>query len=158
MKLASGIAPVPELKRAGVNIALGTDGVSSNNSHDMFEEIKLAALIHKATTFDPQMITAFEAIEMATVNGARAQRREDSGRLREGFDADIAVLDFDRPHLTPCHDVMSNLVFSARGSDVVMNMVRGEIIYKDGEFLTLDIERAKYEMERYVLPTVCGVK
>jgi len=149
MKLASGIAPVSEMLVAGVNVALGTDGVASNNSHDMFEEIKAAALAQKARKLDPLALTAGDALRMATVNGAKAQRRErECGMVRPGMDADLIMLDFDKPHLTPCHNVVSNLVYSARGSDVVMNMVRGKIIYKEGEFLTLDIEKVKYDVRK----------
>lgn len=149
MKLASGIAPVSAMLAAGVNVALGTDGVSSNNSHDLFEEIKLAAIGQKVRGLDPQALTAMQALAMATVNGARAQQRSgECGRIRAGLDADLIMLDFDRPHLIPCHNVISNLVYSARGSDVVMNMVRGKIIYRDGEFCTIDIERVKHDVRK----------
>jgi 5-methylthioadenosine/S-adenosylhomocysteine deaminase len=149
MKLASGIAPVSEMIAADVNVALGTDSVASNNSHDMFEEIKAAALAQKVRKLDPVALTAEDALRMATVNGAKAQQRQgECGMIRPGMDADLIMLDFDRPHLTPCHNVISNLVYSARGSDVVMNMVRGKIIYKDGEFLTLDIEKIKHDVRK----------
>ncbi|MGI6578124.1 MAG: amidohydrolase family protein [Eubacteriales bacterium] len=86
---------------------------------------------------------------MATSGGANAQGRgAECGIIREGMDADLILIDFDRPHLIPSHDIVSNLVYSARGSDVIMNMVRGRIIYKDREFLTIDLERAKREAER----------
>lgn len=149
MKLASGIAPVTEMLTAGINIALGTDGVSSNNSFDMFEEIKMASLAAKVRTLDPTVVKASQALKMATSGGAKAQGRSaECGLIREGMDADLILIDFDRPHLIPSHDIVSNLVYSARGSDVIMNMVRGRIIYKDGEFLTIDLERAKREAER----------
>ena len=157
LKLASGIAPVPALLDRGVNVALGTDSVASNNSHDLFEEIKTAALIHKGASGDPRAVSALQALRLATVNAARAQGREiECGRIRPGMDADLVLLDFSRPHLQPCHSVVSNLVYSARGSDAVLTMVRGRVLYRDGEFLTIDIERVRREMENHVLPKLFG--
>ncbi len=155
LKLASGVARVPQLLKAGVNIALGTDGVASNNSHDLFEEIKLAAILHKGISGDPAAVSAFEALAMATVNGARALRR-DAGVVSPGKIADLILLDFTAPNLFPCHDVLENLVFSARGNNVVMNMARGKIIYENGQFLTLDLEKIRAEAEGYALPHIFG--
>ena len=157
LKLASGVARVPQLLRAGVNVALGTDGVASNNNHDMFEEIKLAAILHKGITGDPAAVSAFQALSMATVNGARSLGR-DTGVISAGKLADLILLDFSHLNLFPCHDVLENLVFSARGSDVCMNMARGKIIYENGTFLTLDLEKIKAETEGYALPLVFGEK
>ncbi|MDL2288785.1 amidohydrolase [Oscillospiraceae bacterium OttesenSCG-928-F05] len=147
MTLASGFARLTDIMAAGVNVALGTDSVASNNSHDMFEEIKAAAMIHKGAMRNPVVITAEEALRMATANGAKAQGRGDrSGQVKVGFDADLIMLDFDKPHLQPCWSATSNIVFAARGSDVVMNMVRGEIIYKNGEHLRIDVEKTIAEI------------
>ena len=134
LKLASGVARVPRLLEAGVNVALGTDGVASNNSHDLFEEIKLAAVLHKGVSGDPAAVSALEALSMATVGGARALGR-DTGVIAPGKTADLILVDFTAPNLFPCHDIMEDLVYSARGSNVCMNMARGKIIYEDGEFL-----------------------
>ena len=155
LKLASGVAPVPRLLQAGVNVALGTDGVASNNSHDMFEEIKLAAILHKGVNRDPMAVTARQALEMATVNGARALGRN-TGVIAPGKDADLILIDLTRPELTPCHDVEENLVFSAHGSDVVMNMARGKVIYENGSFLTLDLEDIRARLKDYALPRIFG--
>lgn len=155
LKLGSGVARVPELLARGVNVALGTDGVSSNNSHDLFEEIKLAATLHKGVGLDPMAVTARQALEMATVNGAKSLGRN-TGVVTPGKDADLILLDFTRPSLIPCHDVEENLAFSARGSDVVMNMARGRVIYENGTFLTLDLEKIRWEMEHYALPRIFG--
>ena len=155
LKLASGIAPVPDLLQAGVNVALGTDGVASNNSHDLLEEVKLAALLHKGVRRDPTAVTAHQALAMATVNGARALGRN-TGVIAPGKDADLILADFTHPNLIPCHDVEENLVFSARGSDVVMNMARGKVIYENGTFLTLDLERIRSQLEGYALPHIFG--
>ena len=156
LKLASGVARVPALLEAGVNVALGTDGVASNNSHDLFEEIKLAAILHKGVSGDPAAVSALQALEMATVNGARALGRTDTGVIAPGKTADLILLDCTRPGLTPCHEVHENLAFSARGSDVVMNMARGKVIYENGTFFTLDLESIRARVEGYALPRIFG--
>lgn len=155
LKLASGAARVPQLLKAGVNVALGTDGVASNNSHDLFEEIKLAAILHKGITGDPTAVSALEALSMATVNGARTLGR-DAGVIAPGKLADLILVDFTMENLFPCHDVLENLVYSANGSNVVMNMARGKIIYENGEFLTLDLDRIRSEVKNYALPHIFG--
>lgn len=149
LKLASGIAPVLDMIRKGVNVTLATDGVASNNNTDMFEEIKLFSILHKGTSKNPTAIDAMQALRAATVNGARAQGRDDSGMIKEGFVADIIMLDFDRIHLTPCHNAASNIVYAANGRDVVLTMVAGKILYENGDFKTIDIERAKYDLRRF---------
>lgn len=155
LKLASGVARVPRLLKAGVNVALGTDGVASNNSHDLFEEIKLAASLHKGVSGDPAAVSAFEALSMATVNGAETLGRS-AGVIAPGRTADLILLDFTAPNLFPCHDVLENLAYSANGSNVVMNMARGKIIYENGTFLTLDLEKIRAEVEGYALPHIFG--
>ena len=130
-------------------------GVASNNSHDMFEEIKLAALLHKGVSRDPTAVSARQALEMATINGARALGRN-TGCIAPGRDADLILLDFTHPGLTPCHDPEENLVFSAHGSDVVMNMARGKVIYENGAFLTLDLEDIRARLKDYALPRIFG--
>lgn len=143
LKLASGIARVREMRDRGVNVALGTDGTASNNSLDMFEEMKLAAILAAGD----KPLTAAGALKMATINGAKAQGRK-SGAIAEGYDADIILVDFDRPHLTPKHNVISSLVYSARGSDVTLTMVGGKILYRDGVFLTIDREKVLAEARK----------
>ncbi len=151
LKLGSGVAPVPAMSRAGVNVALGTDGVSSHNSVDMFADVKLAAVLHNGVSCDPMAVTARQALGMATVDGARALGR-DTGRIEAGRTADLILVDFDAPNLIPCHDEAEDLAFSAHGSNVVMNMARGRVIYQNGVFLTLDLEKIKAEVKRYALP------
>ena len=155
LKLGSGVAPIPAMKRAGVNIALGTDGMSSHNSADLFADIKLTAVLHNGVGRDPMALTAWDALEMATVNGARALGRN-TGVIAPGKDADLILVDFSAPNLTPCHDTAENLVFAAHGSNVVMNMARGRIIYENGAFLTLDLERIRAEVTGYALPLIFG--
>ncbi len=153
LKLGSGVAPVPAMRRAGVNVALGTDGVSSHNSIDMFADMKLAAILHNGMARDPMALTARQALEIATVNGAKALGR-DTGRIAAGAAADLILVDFDAPNLIPCHDEAENLVFSAHGSNVWMNMARGKVIYQNGDFLTLDLEKIKAEVRKYALPLI----
>ena len=155
LKLGSGVARVPVLSRAGVNIALGTDGVSSHNSTDLFADMKLAAILHNGVGCDPMAVTAPQALAMATVNGAKALRRN-TGVIAPGKMADLILVDFTAPNLIPCHDPAENLVFSAYGSNVVMNMARGKIIYENGTFLTLDLEKIRAEVKDYALPKIFG--
>jgi len=147
LKLGSGVFDSAAALRMGVTVALGTDGTASNNNLDLFEEMKSAVLLSHIRAGMENAISAEDALKMATVGGAVAQGRSDEcGVIREGFDADLAVVDFDRPHLMPCHDVISNLVYAARGSDVCMTMVRGKILYENGEYLTIDMERLNYDL------------
>lgn len=155
LKLGSGVAWIPAMKRAGVNIALGTDGVSSNNSTDLFADMKLAAILTCGAEHDPMAVTAWDALETATVNGARALGRK-AGRVAPGYTADLILVDFDRPNLIPCHDTVENLVYAAHGADVCMNMARGRVIYQNGAFLTIDLDRVKREIRDYALPLLFG--
>ena len=155
LKLGSGIAPVPAMKQAGVNVCLGTDGVSSNNTTDLFEDMKIAAMLQNGVEHDPLALLPSDALRMATVNGAKALGRN-TGRIAAGCDADLILVDFSHVNLMPRHDVISNLVYAAHGCDVSMNMCRGKVIYKDGDFLTIDIDRVKREVEEYALPLLFG--
>lgn len=135
LKLASGFAPVPELLGAGAVVALGTDGAASNNNLDLFEEMTLAALIHKARSGDPTVVKAQEALQMATINGARALGLADLvGTLEPGKRADLALVDLSAPHLQPVHHVTSHLAYAAGASDVRMTVVEGRIVMRDGQF------------------------
>ena len=93
----------------------------------------------------------YTALQMATVRGAMALGR-DTGRIAPGLTADLILVDFRKPNNFPCHDVVENLVYSARGADVVLNMSRGKVIYENGEFLTIDLEKVMAEVESYTLP------
>ena len=155
LKLGSGVAKLPAMKQAGVNIALGTDGVSSNNNTDMFEEMKFAATIHAGVNLDPLAVLPMDVLRMATCDGGKALGRK-TGVIAPGYVADLILVDLDRPHLTPCHSLADNLVYSARGNDVVMNMARGRVIYKDGEFFTLDLEKIKDQVNHYAMPRLFG--
>ena len=155
MKLASGRADVISLIKAGMNVALGTDGASSNNNLDLFEEIKLASLQEKDLQSDASAMPPQAALMMATVCGARAQGREkECGMLKVGMDADLILLDFTQPHLMPCHDVLSQLCYAASGHDVVMTMVRGQILYAAGKYYTIDLDAVVKELAEYAIPKV----
>lgn len=152
LKLASGIANITEMIEKGINICLGTDGVASNNTHDLFEELKLAALLAKGKTLNAKVIPAKEALKMATINGAKSQNRDNIGAIKIGYDADLIMLDFDNIFHTPIHDVISSLVYNTTGRDVLLTMVQGKILYEYGKFNTIDIEKIKEEIKSYVLP------
>lgn len=155
LKLASGCADVLGMVRAGMNVCLGTDSVASNNNLDLFEEIKAAALMAKGKTGDPKALPAEAALMMATVCGARAQGRSaECGVIELGMDADLILLDFNQPHLIPCHNVLSHLVYAASGHDVALTMVRGKILYAGGKYPTLDIAGALKELHDYAIPRV----
>ena len=132
MKMATGIFPLPEALAAGVCIALGTDGGLNNNTHDMFAEMKTGALLHNATHRRAATIPATAMFELATINGARAIGRErDLGSLEVGKLADIVLVDLDRPHTTPQHDLVSNLVFAATGANVDTVLVGGRVVVRE---------------------------
>ena len=155
LKLGSGIAPIPDMWKAGVNVALGSDGMSSHNSADFFADIKLCAVLHNGVARDAAALSPWQALACATVNGARALGR-DTGMVAVGKTADLILLDFSAPNLLPCHDPVEHLAFAAHGSNVVMNMARGRVIYENGEFLTLDLERIRAQVEGYALPHIFG--
>ena len=155
LKLASGCADVMGMVRAGMNVCLGTDSAASNNNLDLFEEIKACALMAKGKTGDPTAVGAEAALMMATVCGARAQGREkECGQIAVGMDADLILLDFNQPHLIPCHNMLSNLVYAASGHDVALTMVRGRILYCAGKYPTIDLNAVAQELHDYAIPTV----
>jgi 5-methylthioadenosine/S-adenosylhomocysteine deaminase len=141
MKLASGIAPAPRLLEMGVNVALGTDGCASNNDLDLFGEMDTCAKLHKVATLDPTVLPARTVLRMATQNGAKALGLEGrTGELSPGKWADIIVVDFGRPHLTPLYHPVSHLVYAARGSDVRHTIIHGRLVMEDRKLLTLDVD------------------
>ncbi len=151
LKLGSGIARVPALLDKGVNLCLGTDGASSNNSLDLFAEMKLTAILHGGVTGNPMAVTPTQVLRMATVNGGKALGRH-TGVIAPGYMADIILLDFTHPNLMPCHDVIENIVFAATGRDVCLTMARGKLLYQDGKLLTLDLDAIRREVQEYALP------
>ena len=153
-----GLEILPCVK-AGMNVALGTDGAIEAGNLDLFEVMRFAALNARSTSGDAAALPAPAALMMATVCGARAQGRADEcGMLKVGMDADIALVDFSAPHLMPCHNVLSGLVFSAKGGDVAMTMVRGEILYQSGRFPTIDLPAVVEDLTTYAIPRLFNDK
>lgn len=148
MKLGSGIAPVKALLEAGVPVGLGTDGAASNNDQDLFGEMRAAALLAKVAQGDPTVLPAHRVLEMATSDGAAALGLTGVGAIAPGNRADLILVDFQRPHLTPRHDVAAHLVYAARSADVALTMVDGRILWRDGRFTTLDAEGIMAEAGR----------
>lgn len=147
-KLGSGIMELSRALDEGINVGLGTDGPASNNNHNMFQDLYLMMLMDRARRSDPVGVSPEQALRIATLNGARAQGREDTGAIEEGNRADLCVLNVDVPWMQPYGDsLVGHLAYAAQGSDVVLTMVDGEVLYKDGEYLTIDVERAAFEVE-----------
>lgn len=138
LKLASGVAPIAKMLKAGCRIALGTDGVASNNNLNLWEEIKLMPMLQKGTLLDPTVISPAQTIASATSVGARALGYENLGLLKAGYLADIILLDMNGAHMCPSNDLEGNLVYSAQGSDVTLTMVNGRVLYRNGAYTTLD--------------------
>lgn len=139
LKLASGIAPVPGLLEAGVNVGLGSDGAASNNRLDLWNEMRLAALIAKGAAENPLSVTAHEALRMATINAARALDRDSEiGSLEAGKQADIVAVDISALEMTPCYDVASQLVYVASRRDVTHVWIGGELLVEQGKLTRLD--------------------
>lgn len=145
MKLASGIAPVPRLLEEGITVALGTDGASSNNNLDMLEEVNLAAMLHKVASYDPTAVPAKTALQMGTVEGAKAIGLQGVGTIAAGQKADIVLLAMEGAAWTPCYDPVSLLVYSANASAVDTVMVDGRLLMEKRELLTLDEEKILFE-------------
>ena len=146
-------APITECVKAGMNVALGTDGALEAGNLDLFEVMRAAAMSVRAAKQDPASLPASAALMMATVCGARAQgRAEECGMIKEGMDADLVLVDFSAPHLIPCMNVLNGLAFSAHGGDVAMTMVRGKILYQSGSFPTLDLKQAVEDLTNYAIP------
>ena len=155
MYLASGFSPVPKMLKAGVCVALGTDGGNCNNNQDMLEAMKFAALLHKVNALDPTAMSAVKVLRMATINGAKALGLGDEiGSLEIGKKADITIVDLKKPHNMPIHDPISTLVYSSNGGDVDTVIIDGKIIMENREIKTVDegevLEKAQEVAENLV--------
>jgi 5-methylthioadenosine/S-adenosylhomocysteine deaminase len=149
MKLASGVAPVPQLLAAGVCVGLGTDGAASNNNLDLFLEMDTAAKLHKVQGLDPTVLDADTVLRMATLDGARALGLSGRiGSIEPGKKADLIIVDTRRPHLVPMYHPASQLVYAARGSDVTTAIINGRVVMEGGRILTFDVEQAMAEVDR----------
>jgi 5-methylthioadenosine/S-adenosylhomocysteine deaminase len=140
LKLSSGIAPIQKMIDAGINVAIGTDGASSNNNLDMIEEMHIAALIAKVYSNDPTALDAKTVIKMATINGAKALGIDNKvGSIEKGKQADLIMIDTKSPFSQPKREYLNNLVYSMGRNQVVMTMVAGKILQKDGKIFGLDM-------------------
>ncbi|NLY20819.1 MAG: amidohydrolase [Tissierellia bacterium] len=148
LKLASGFTPIKKMLESGMTIGLGTDGSSSNNNQNMFEEIHISSIVNKAVEMNPKCISAEDSLRFATINGAKALRLDDIGELKVGNKADIVLISLDSPHMVPRYNDVSSLAYSAQGSDVETTIVNGEILMENREVKTLDVERIKYEVKK----------
>ena len=145
--------PILACVKAGMNVALGTGGAIECGNLDMFEVIRAAAMTERCAARNPAALPSSAALMMATVTGAQAQgRAAECGMLMEGMDADIVLVDFTAPHLMPCHNVLNGLVWSAKGGDVAMTMVRGKILYQNGKFPTIGLQEVVEELTTYAIP------
>ena len=158
-KLGIPSTPVADCVKAGMNVALGTGGAVDCGNLDLFEVMRGVSLHARAQAENAAALPASAALMMATTCGARAQgRAEQCGMLKEGMDADLALIDFSAPHLMPCHNVINGLVFSAKGGDVAMTMVRGNILYQNGQFPTIDLKEVVQELTGYAIPKLFDSK
>jgi 5-methylthioadenosine/S-adenosylhomocysteine deaminase len=151
MMLASGVAPVPEERAAGMAVGLGTDGpAGSNNDLDLMEEIDLAAKLAKITKMSPLALNAKAVVEMATIDGARALHMEkEIGSLEKGKKADLIVISLDEPNAVPMYDVYAQIAYALKGSDVETVMIGGRLVMKDHKLLTVDEEAAIAKAREY---------
>jgi 5-methylthioadenosine/S-adenosylhomocysteine deaminase len=149
MKLASGIAPIPELVKEGVCVGLGTDGCASNNNLDIFLEMDTAAKLHKVNTFDPTVMDARTVVRMSTIQGAKALGLgEVTGSLEIGKKADLIVIDTKKPHLVPMYNPYSHVVYAVRGSDVAASIINGKVVMEDGRLLTMDMDNVMEDVRK----------
>ncbi len=148
LKLASGIFDARRAIDMGVNFAIGTDSVASNNNLNMLEEVRTFLLAQKGFSGDPTLITPLEAFRAASRAGALAQGRNDTGEIAEGMRADLSVLDITSPAMQPVHSLLNNVAYAASGSDIVLTMCDGRTLYRDGQFPTLDMGRIVAEVEK----------
>lgn len=156
LKLASGIAPICEMKRHGISrFAIGTDGAASNNCLDMFREMFLVTGLQKVRENDAAACSAFDVLEMATKGGALAMGLEECDMLAEGKLADLAVIDLRQPNMQPVHNIPKNLVYAGSKQNVVMTVVNGQILYENGKFLTVDADEVYARAEK-LAREICG--
>jgi 5-methylthioadenosine/S-adenosylhomocysteine deaminase len=150
LKLASGVSPVPELIAGGVKLGLGTDGTASNNTLDLLRDMQIAALLHKGVSGNPTVLPARTMLELVTRRGAEVLGLHGKvGTLVEGHEADLICVAIDGPHTAPMYDPFSHMVFAARASDVRHVMVRGQVVVRNRELVTLDGERIEAQAREF---------
>src|SRR3984893_10768836 len=150
MKLASGVAPVPQMLKEDLPVGLGTDGAASNNDLNLWEEMDTAAKLHKLIANDPKVVSAVEAFEMATIRGARALHLEkEIGSIEKGKRADLVIVDLDDLNQTPCYNIYSDLVYATKAADVRTVIIEGSVVMRDRRLLTLNEGTIKADARRY---------
>lgn len=148
LKLASGISPIPKMFKAGITVSLGTDSPCSNNTADMFESMKVTAILHKGINKNPAIIPAKQVLEMATLNGAKALAWDNEiGSIEENKKADLVIIDFNKPHLHPVYNEISHLVYAAKAADVETVIINGEVIMQDRQFTKINLEKIMQEVK-----------
>ncbi|MDO5016241.1 MAG: amidohydrolase [Eubacteriales bacterium] len=148
LKLGSGFADLKRWQKTGVNIAIGTDGASSNNNLNMLEEITLASLLQKGVSRDPAFMGPAMTLRLASEGGYLAQGHHNAGLIKEGYHADLAIFNLDNYQTTPLYDPASNLLYAADREQLAYTIVDGEILYQHGKFTHIDIDRVKQEVTR----------
>lgn len=151
MKLGSGFAPIPEMLKRGISVCVGSDGMASNNNHNLFSDLYVMSLIYKGYNLDPTAIEPKQAIKAATLTGALSQGREDCGLIKEGYRADVCVMDTTGPQWCPMTDPIYNVIYAGDGSDVELTLCDGEVVFDksasaENRFPGIDIERVKSEV------------
>jgi 5-methylthioadenosine/S-adenosylhomocysteine deaminase len=150
MKLASGVAPVPQMLKQDLSLGLGTDGAASNNDLSMWEEMDTTAKLHKLFSKDPKVVSAEEAFEMGTIRGARALHLDkEIGSIEKGKRADLAIVDLDALNQTPFYNIYSDLVYATKGADVRTVIIEGRVVMRDRRLLTLNEEAIKADARRF---------
>jgi 5-methylthioadenosine/S-adenosylhomocysteine deaminase len=150
MKLSSGAAPIPQMLKSNLRVGLGTDGAASNHDLSVWEEMDTAAKLHKLVTMNPTVVPAEQALEMATIGGARALHMErEIGSLEMGKRADLIIVDLGATHLTPMYNLRSHLVYATKASDVTDTIVNGRVLMRNRRLLTLDEENIKVAARKY---------
>ena len=158
-KCGNPATPILDCVKAGMNVALGTGGAMECGNLDLFEVMRYAAMSERSAAGNAAALPASAALMMASFCGAQAQgRSNECGMLAPGMDADIVLVDFSAPHLIPCHNVLNGLVWSAKGGDVAMTMVRGNILYQNGQFPTIDLKEVVEELTTYAIPRLFADK
>lgn len=150
LKLGSGVMRLSELLDSGVNVTLGTDGAASNNTLDIMKEAYLAAILQKGVSGDTEKLKSPVFIKMLTENGARAQGRADCGKIAQGFRADLVMLNMDEINVIPVYDFCDSFLYSAGSPNIIMTMADGRILYENGEFKTLDVEKVKNRFHQII--------
>ena len=156
LKLASGVAPIEKMRRAGVPLAVGTDGAGSNNALDMFRERYLVTALQKLTENDASACPAENVLEMACVGGARAMGLDDCADLAPGMKADLVVLDMQRPNMQPENNIVKNVVYAGSKENVRLTMVDGRVLYERGEFFVGESAGRIYEKAAAFLKKIRG--